>query len=766
MQLFPVNCYFGNSYIVTKLNKWNKKSDLDYVYGIGFKDNINLPNYTHVQCETESNKGGTLMYISNRLNFEHRLDLQIYKAKELESNFIEVNNPKGKNYLVGCIYRHPSMNQIDFLQNYFVGLLEKINNENKQIILMGDFNFDLLNHEKDPHTETFLDMITSSSLMPLILKPTRITSHSKTLIDNVFTNILDKKVTAGNLITTIADHLPQFAIFEEKCKFYKSVPKFKHNFKKFTQEKFILDVLEVDWDKEIDVQKNGVNKFTEKLTHILNKIILKHAPLTKISKNKTNKNKPWISKGIITSMNRRDNLHRKYINEKNEIKKQEYFTLYKQYRNMILTLCRLSKITYFQTFFTENKNNIKATWQGIKTFIDSKGKSNNIPHIVTINDQNENDPEKIADAFNDYFGNIAETTKKKIVKTDKSFSDYLTDNNQNSFFFSPTNNEEVHKIITSLDATKSTGPMSVQTNLLKLISPTVSVHLAKIINHSFLTGIFPECIQTANITPVHKKGPTKIIENYRPISLLSNIGKIVEKIVHTRLYSFLIKSKSFYKFQFGFRTQHSTNHALMLITEKIRNALDEGGLACGVFVDLQKAFDTVEHSILLSKLSHYGVRGLPNDWFKSYLSNRKQFVTVHGKKSRLTNSKHGVPQGSILGPLLFLIYINDLHKSIAHSQVFHFADDTSLIIEGKSLKTLNRSVNRDLKLLSEWLRSNKISLNASKTELILFHPKHKLIKKNLNFRLSGQKLHPKKETEYLGVLLDENLSFEPYLRKL
>ena len=172
--------------------------------------------------------------------------------------------------------------------------------------------------------------------------------------------------------------------------------------------------------------------------------------------------------------------------------------------------------------------------------------------------------------------------------------------------------------------------------------------------------------------------------------------------MYRQVYKFLEDNKSLYSLQFGFRSKHSTSHALIQITEKIKNALDNGNHVCGVFIDLQKAFDTVNHDILIDKLSYYGIRGPSNQWFKSYLSNRSQYVSINGFDSEKLNVKHGVPQGSVLGPLLFLIYINDLYKCLAYSTAFHFADDTNLLVIGKTQKQLQKHMNIDLKLLYKW----------------------------------------------------------------
>jgi len=359
--------------------------------------------------------------------------------------------------------------------------------------------------------------------------------------------------------------------------------------------------------------------------------------------------------------------------------------------------------------------------------------------------------------FNERYLNIL---LDKLSKENKNFKSYLRDSNVNSFFVSPTTKEEIIEIINELDCLKGTGPHSIPTDIFKVIKLIVSESLTDIINLSFKTGIYISNLKISKVIPVYKgKGNNLHCCNYRPISLLSNIDKIIEKLMHKRLYSFLSKNNIIYNLQFGFRKSHSTSHALIYLTENVRKALDESYFCSGVFVDLQKAFDTVDHDILLHKLNHYGVRGVENNWFKSYLYERRQFVCINGVKSEEVVMHYGVPQGSVLGPLLFLIYINDLNKALKYCKTIHFADDTSLLLKNQSLKKMKKYLNLDLSNLSNWLNANKISLNASKTELLIFRHPNKKMNYNLKVKLNGKLLRPSNYVKYLGMYIDSNLNW-------
>ena len=268
--------------------------------------------------------------------------------------------------------------------------------------------------------------------------------------------------------------------------------------------------------------------------------------------------------------------------------------------------------------------------------------------------------------------------------------------------------------------------------------------LSYLIKLSFRQGFFPESLKSARVTAVYKKDDPKIFCKYRPISLLSVFSKLYEKCKYSRLYSFFFKFKILFNRQFGFRNNYSTNHALINLVDLIKKYLYNDYYVCGVFIDLQKALETVNHDILLEKFDYYGIRGLADNWLRSFLKNRKQYVSLQRVSSSIKTVTCGVPQGSTLGPLSFLLYINDLQCafSISHS----FADDTNLIFLSKKLGTIgsvinNRSViNNELKHLVQWLRGNKPSLNKTKTELIIFRSPWKQLPREPDIRLNNCKL--------------------------
>ena len=371
---------------------------------------------------------------------------------------------------------------------------------------------------------------------------------------------------------------------------------------------------------------------------------------------------------------------------------------------------------------------------GIRSIINTKEKNLNNITQLKVKEEIINNPKKIVEEINNVFINVGPITEQTIPKNPVvNPVKYLKNRNQFNFLVTNISNEEVLNIIKNLEG-KSTGPQSIPIKLLKLIPDLILVPLCKVISMPFSSGKFPDPLKICKTIPIHKGGSTILLNNYRPISLLSIFDKIIEKLMHKRLYNFLNEHSILFSNQFGFRKNNSTSTALIQITEKIKESIDKSKYGCGIFIDLRKAFDTVNHSILLSKMEHYGARDTALEWFKSYLSNRKQYVYSNGESSQLKDITCGVPQGSVLGPLLFLIYINDLPNISKLLQFLLFADDTNIYYEAESSEQLEQVINKELKKLHTWLMVNRLSLNMDKTNFIMFHPYNKPINHTITLK--------------------------------
>ena len=308
---------------------------------------------------------------------------------------------------------------------------------------------------------------------------------------------------------------------------------------------------------------------------------------------------------------------------KSPLKRQELLNKVKTYKKYILSLKRKSKANHFNNFFQENKLNLFKSWEDIRKIINITTKESKEINCIQVGNKTINNRIKIANNFNNHFTSIAEKIEDNLVKSKFSYSKYLSNPNEYSFFINPTNPEEVLCEIIKLKNNKSIGSFSIPLKFLKLFKTTLSEPISLIANISFSTGTFPSTLKTTNVVPIYKKDDYTLCNSYCPISLLSNISKIIEKLLHKRLTTFLNKHTILYEKQFGFRNNHSTIHVLLEITEKNKQACNAGQVAYGLFLDLQKALDAVNQTILLKKLTCYGIRGVANKWFQNLLEDRK-----------------------------------------------------------------------------------------------------------------------------------------------
>ena len=357
------------------------------------------------------------------------------------------------------------------------------------------------------------------------------------------------------------------------------------------------------------------------------------------------------------------------------------------------------------------------------------GKSKKMDRVEKINIEGNavSDPPEIANQFNRFFTAVGRQISDSVLPVQKNPEDYIEyDRHIPDLLLQNTTPEHIQKVIKNLQPKMSSDAQGVSTKMVKVIGRAISYPLAHIFNLSLSGGVFPSKLKLCRVIPIFKAGNPLECDNYRPISLLSSISKVLEKIVSKKLIDHLLTNDLLYTHQYGFLPGRSTEHNLLQITNYISQALNEGNYCVGVFLDLKKAFDVCSHEILLEKIKKMGIRGVAYNWFKNYLAGRSQFVDINGCKSDPLNLDISVIQGSTLGPILFLCYINDFFAASTLFSVL-FADDATTLGKGKNLADLTIYINGELQKIANWFRANKMSVNTAKTKFIVFRTRGKRV---------------------------------------
>ena len=440
----------------------------------------------------------------------------------------------------------------------------------------------------------------------------------------------------------------------------------------------------------------------------------------------------------------------------------EKIKTYKKYANTLVHIKNKSKTEYYNNQFVRYKDNLRSTWKVIGSIIKRKTKGQSLPTKLVYENKTYTNEADIADIFNTYFTSVGPTLASRI-RSNSSTKDpthYISKSPCHSFILSPVAESQVLNLFTNLDESKAY--LNIPNKFIKIASHQLTVPFTKIYNESITTGAIPEIFKISRITPIFKSGDTTEPGNYRPIAIISVFSKVLEKLVYNQLINFIEKHNILYNYQFGFRKGYSTEYAILETVENLKTAIDENKITCGIFLDFSKAFDTINHQILLAKLFKYGIRGLPHTWFTSYLSNRQQYVKVGEYESDLRDITCGVPQGSTLGPLLFLLYINDLPNSSQKLLFRIFADDTNIFYSSKDLNELETVVNNELVYVLEYCAVNKLSINFKKTNYMLITSP----RKNPSISITTCDIECTKQIKYLGVFIDNHLKWEPHIKHI
>ena len=728
-------------------------------------------------------------YIREGLNFKERKDLENYKIKTFENLVFEVLYPN-KSLIISNIYRSPTPPRNTPISDHMTSFLDTLDTHlsnlselNKPSYIFTDSNINLLRLHDTQICSDYLDTLITNGFIQLICKATRIQSHNTSLIDHIITNTNLKHYTCGTIVDDISDHFINYIqITIDKPHKQKINTETKRQINETNTINLKNALRLTDWsditaDNNVDT---SFNKFWEKFNALYNT----HFPVitTRFNRNK-HKINGYMNDELLEMRNIKTTLHKKSILTRDT----DDINNYRIHRNNYNTALRQSKQKYYTENLNLNTKNSKRTWELLKEAANLNKTKTTIDKI-NKNDNIITNPVDIANEFNDFFTTIgvkiAENIKPSIAKPE-DFMPQL--DNLENLDLGTTSQTHICDIIKSLQPKNSCDVDGISTKLLKALAIEISSPLSHIFNLSLKDGIFPSRLKSSRTVPVFKSGNPDLCDNYRPIALLSTLSKILEKIVCVQLINHLNRNNILYEHQYGFQRNKSTKHNIIHALNHISKALNENKYCIGVFFDLKKAFDVCSHKILLMKLNKMGIRGTALEWFKSYLADRTQIVDINGSHSRSRKIKISILQGSILGPILFLCFINDLHH-VTSLLTLMFADDTFTLKSNNNLNNLIHEVNAEINKIAIWFRANKLAVNINKTKYMIFRMKGKPL--NINMpdlvynenepnQLSDNSLittleryhdnHPLKEGrayKLLGIYLDEHLTLNSHVNHI
>ena len=760
------------------------------IWSVKYPSLLVLPGFQQaiLKMRKKGSGGGVGFFIRNGLNFKV-VDTQVgFHDKLFESLSVNISYSNKRTITASCCYRSPTQvtgytqtQQYEFFTDRVDRLMHELSLKNHDSYIFLDSNINLFELGKSEVVNQYLFTMYDRGFLPVNFKATRMNGTSNTLIDHILTNSKTSNLTSGSIIEDISDHWVTFLQPNiSKCKSKPEKIK-KRLINRETLERFKNNLKNVSWDNVTACTDTDdcYNKFWTLYTELYDL----HFPWVTVNFNRNvHKISNFMTQGLLVSRRTKIELLKTSLTNPSATNR----TKFKLYRNVFNSLVRASKKMHIDNELKRNAKKPKKIWDTLKEL--TIGKKQN-QKIVTINSKNAEpltDPVLIAEEFNDFFSQAGKKVAESVEPISKGPLEFLppTETEPPNLQIREISQGDLINIIDCMEPKGSQDLNEMSSKMIKYLKYELATPLVHLFNLSIRHGVFPSKLKASRTVPIFKSGDPNNCDNYRPISLQSSISKLLEKFIANQLVDHLEVNKLLYEHQYGFQRNKSTLHSLTQLTNFVTKELNEKKFVVGVFLDLKKAFDVVSHNILLSKLEKLGIKDGTLKWFTSYLAGRTQRVDINGHLSGEKTIDISVLQGSILGPILFLCFINDL-PNITTLLTILFADDTAGLKSGHDLNALIRDVNAEIKKLANWFRSNRMAVNVNKTKYIIFKPKG--VKINIgddegiiyDENEIGQPIDPNKikkldriysdspdlqnrTYKLLGVLLDEHLSFDAH----
>jgi len=671
-------------------------------------------------------------------------------SSNLELIHLSIERPNCKPLQVVSLYRPPKCSVDNFLTD-FISFLSNINFHGMPLIILGDFNYDFFNIKKN---DKVISELSTFGLTVVNKDPTRISSVS-TCIDWIVVNSVCQNDVFNVRTVDVSNSDHRLLVFNYK----------KNCINKKGESKFINDYGSMDCNLISEILcAIDLNTFCtfDSFSKIVQNIICNFVPKRKISVN--NKNYCYLSKSYFDMAAKRDAIFQSYKNNYNI----STFFYFKKLRKICNNIARKDKKTYLMNIIQKcNNNNPKKMWRTLNMFF-KPGSCNEVKEIC-VNNVKTTCPLQIASRFNEYFVSIISSLTSN-VSDDREFYSYCTGSNSCSINrFNFIEQCDTLKILSSCKSSSYDTDV-IPMNFVKKFKDIFSFYITAFINKSFIDSFYPDCFKVSRVIPIHKKGSKSDVSNYRPISLNSFISKIFERVVYDQITQYLFKNSLLSNQQFGFIRGSNTEYAFLYLLSKIVCHIDSDNYVSVIFFDFTKAFDSINHQYLLSKLrSFFGFKSSAFEWIQSYLNNRSQYVTINSRQSSNLFIEFGVPQGSVLGPLLFVLFINDMPSFILkrlgnqHIDIVLYADDLCILIHHKDKAKHIELINNSLQLVQCFCDLNRLFLNIDKTKIMSFTTNTNL---NASFKIKDKDVEIVTQFKYLGYTIDSNLKFHTHFDKI
>lgn len=699
-------------------------------------DVFTMPGYNAFFLNRPTRRGGGVAILVKN---EYRCEiLKTFTCTHTDYEVLSLNMNK---YVISVVYRPPSGSHTAFLS--YLENLFRFSAQNKlETICGGDFNIDLICNSPIKNELTWLYQ--SFGLTNVIDHPTRVSTNSSTLLDFFLVGSHVTNIKAGVIACDLSDHLPIFMAVKQSRKFHKSAS-FVRNISSTNLNRFREQLATTDWTDVLS--KEDASSAFESFLGKFKSLYDENFPYKRL-KTPCKIRKPWMTPALLRKIKVKCCMYNEFLTDRDT----DLLKKFKKYRNKLNKEIAKARNNYYNTLFEKCNGDSAATWRNLNSIF-NVSKSPTVVTEVTM-DGKQVKGSALANAFNDHLVNMTFTT----ITGDSS--KYMNPPCLDTIYITPVTEQEVFSAIMQLNNSNSSDPFDMQTHPIKLVADMIATPLMHIFNICFSSGTFPSSLQIAKVVVIYKKGDKNNLGNYRPISILPIFSKVLEKLLHSRLTSFTDRQHTLTKSQYGFRKNCSTELALLDQKEFILEAIEDKKLVLGIFVDFSKAFDSLNRKVLLQKLESYGIRGVAHNIIESYLSNRTQYVSINNHHSPKKETVFGVPQGSILGPYLFNIYINDIVQIDPSVKFVIYADDTSLFISDTNCEVLFKRGNEILLKLGEWASCNGLAINTEKTKAVVFRAKNKQLHQNQTLFLNGSPIETVSSFKTLGVTFSENMLWD------